>query len=290
MSNSDSTFLPSAEIAVGAPRGTRRGPKKPTPEAVKLEAPPEQVDESWQTQVGNVRRSIVRWLHSAIFAGYSFSLLFHIVLLLAMSLVIFPELIEDPFIQSGMESTEDSAVFDQVVDVRIDVPAGDISQNQLMESAINIEHSTPDAQPVTRSVEDSLDSLLNKEGDQGAGGSLLVVPPNTKTFSKGSFTVWTVPNDPKPGQDYKIMILVKLPSRVERYRATDLAGIVIGTDGYRQPIPGPELRRGNVYLPIEKQQVLFPPIEVPGAASRVRDTIEVRSTTLKEQQRIQIEF
>jgi hypothetical protein len=107
-----------------------------------------------------------------------------------------------------------------------------------------------------------------------------VIPKNARVFRKGSFSAWTVPDDPKPGQDYNIVILVKLPDRVKRYRASDLSGIVIGTDGYTQAIPGPEYKRGKTYLPMKEQtaQLIVP---VPGAASRVKDKIEIRSKTLK---------
>ncbi len=57
-------------------------------------------------------------------------------------------------------------------------------------------------------------------------------PPNATT--RGSFTVWTVPRDPAPGQSYQVFIEVKLPPSVGDYQQSDLRGKVIGTDGYEQ--------------------------------------------------------
>jgi WD40 repeat protein len=42
--------------------------------------------------------------------------------------------------------------------------------------------------------------------------------------SKGSFTVWTVPEVPQPDQHYYIVIQVKLPKGVKNLRSTDLSG------------------------------------------------------------------
>jgi len=143
--------------------------------------------------------------------------------------------------------------------------------------------------PITTGIEDSIESLFDKDGAKGLGGSGFLVPKNTRVFKKGSFSAWTVPNDPDPGQDYVIVVVVKLPTRVKKYRASDLSGIVVGTDGYRQAIPGPAYSRGKVYLPMKDQMVQLK-ITVPGGASRVRDVVEIRSTMLKEKQRIELEF
>ena len=63
------------------------------------------------------------------------------------------------------------------------------------------------------------------------------MPTGGKAVTKGSFTAWTVPKDPKPGQDYKIVIQIKVPETVKRYRIADLSGRVIGTDKYTLDIP-----------------------------------------------------
>jgi hypothetical protein len=74
-------------------------------------------------------------------------------------------------------------------------------------------------------------TAMTKGAGNGGGA-----PKNAVT--KGSFTAWTVPEDPEPGQDYVIVIEIKLPEKVRRYPLKDLSGMVVGTDGWRQAIPG----------------------------------------------------
>ena len=114
----------------------------------------------------------------------------------------------------------------------------------------------------------------------GNGGG---APKNAVT--KGSFTVWTVPEDPEPGQDYVIVIEIKLPEKVQRYPLKDLSGMVVGTDGWRQAIPGKS--QGFARVVDHRTQL---EIRVPGAPRLVRDTIRIRSRILKEQQVLTIVF
>jgi hypothetical protein len=127
-----------------------------------------------------------------------------------------------------------------------------------------------------------------KEGKlRGFGG--FGMPSSGRAVTKGSFAAWTDPEDPSPGEDYKIIILVKLPDRISKYRASDLTGMVIGSDRYRQSIPGPEYLRGTNYLPVEDgvAQLI---VKVPGADRLVKDTIKIRSKLLNEEQDLDIEF
>jgi hypothetical protein len=122
---------------------------------------------------------------------------------------------------------------------------------------------------------------------QGDGTGLLK-PAGKNAVMEGSFTVWTIPDDPIPGETYKIMIEVRLPAKVSRYPRSDLSGMVTGTDGWHQPLPGdatPQLP----YLPVHNHTVQLQ-VEVPGAARRIRDTIELRSKLLKEDQVLKIVF
>lgn len=103
--------------------------------------------------------------------------------------------------------------------------------------------------------------------------------------SAGSFSVWTVPANPKRWEPYTIIIQIRLPDDISEYPLTDLEGIVVGSDGYRKPIPGG--RRG--LLPVLDG---FVRLEVPivSADARVQDTIYVKSRMLAEAQRLQIQF
>ena len=143
--------------------------------------------------------------------------------------------------------------------------------------------------------------------NSGSGGSVLKAPDGKRVVKKGSFSVWTVPKDPLPEQEYQIVIQVRLPNYVRRYRATDLTGEVEGSDRYRQKIPwDPKwknrtdvaltvrkgrlvaLRRGD-FLPV-RDRVAQLVIRVPPAKKLVRDKIRIQSKLLKEQQVLEIVF
>ncbi|WP_373649915.1 hypothetical protein [Schlesneria sp. DSM 10557] len=127
------------------------------------------------------------------------------------------------------------------------------------------------------------------EGGEGEGDGNSVGVPNVRVpgyaQTKGSFSAWADPKDPKPGEDYFVVIQVRLPSNVTKYRGSDVSGNVIGTDGYKQPIR----LKSNVMLPVEDGAVQIR-IPVPGARQLVRDTIRVESKLLKEKQTFEIEF
>ena len=123
-------------------------------------------------------------------------------------------------------------------------------------------------------------------------------PPGGQAVTRGSFTAWTVPTDPLPRMNYMIVIQIKLPRRVRRYTVSDLTGIVIGTDSYRQIIPnGAMTTRNEVLVPITLNQELEIRsnqvqllIRVPGGATLVRDRIDIQSKVLSEQQTLEIVF
>jgi len=290
MSNADSTTWLSAEPSDAVTRRVRKTNRKKSkqpaePKTVQV-APPELSSplthhQEFEWSVSNVIATGKRWFRSAMAAGYGVSLIVHAILLLIMSLVIVSDLIDEDYIVSSISPNEEAIVFDEVMDVRIDMPQGDASTVESLESAMDIETIDHSDNPVLTGVENSVDSLFEREGDNGLGGASFLVPKDVKIFRKGSFTAWTVPNDPKPGEDYDIVIVVKLPDRVKRYRASDLSGIVIGTDGYTQKIPGAEYARGKTYLPLNGREAQLI-VSVPGAASRVRDTIEIRSKFSKK--------
>ena len=113
-------------------------------------------------------------------------------------------------------------------------------------------------------------------------------PAGKNAVTEGSFTVWTEPDDPIPGETYTIMIEVKLPEKVTRYPRHDLVGLVTGTDGWEQQLPG-NAKPLQQYLPVHNHTVQLE-VDVPGAGRRVRDTIQVRSKLLKEEQVLKIVF
>jgi len=110
-------------------------------------------------------------------------------------------------------------------------------------------------------------------------------PGGGKVVKKGRFAAWTVPSDPRPRQDYLIVIEVEYPKTKEtkllRKRRNDLTGTVQGTDTYFQVI-----EKTGYFIPKSNQMV----IPVPGAEMNVRDVIQVRSKILEESQELLIVF
>lgn len=113
-------------------------------------------------------------------------------------------------------------------------------------------------------------------------GNGFQMPAGGKFVKKGSFTAWTVPEDPQPGEDYKIIIQVSYKNKNQKLTPDDITGSVIGTDKYRLMIS----RTTSEIIPDARQVVVY----IPGAAARVRDTIRVYSATLRENQRLEITF
>ena len=118
-----------------------------------------------------------------------------------------------------------------------------------------------------------------------------VFPSNAVT--KGSFTVWAVPANPAPNQNYDIVINVKFPSNVLSYTESDLSGSILGTDNYSQTIAPKASIFSNSnqsfrYVPGSGNATLT--VHVPGAMTKVRDTVNVGSTILKEAQSIIVLF
>lgn len=103
--------------------------------------------------------------------------------------------------------------------------------------------------------------------------------------SKGSFSATTVPADPAPGQNYFVRIRIKLPKGLKQLPRSDISGVIIGSDKYRQQFP--KSKKGN--LPILKGEAVLE-VAVPGAAKLVEDTIRIRSKVLDEEQTLKIVF
>ncbi|MCA9034955.1 MAG: hypothetical protein KDA91_07495 [Planctomycetaceae bacterium] len=127
-------------------------------------------------------------------------------------------------------------------------------------------------------------SRKSKASDKAENASHPVSTPSAAVVV-GSFAVWTEPENPRPGQAYRIIIQVRLPKGTQEYDLSDLEGVVIGSDGYRKPVPGSHSGK----LPISEDCVRFT-VPVVAADVKVRDTVIVRSKMLKEMQQIVIEF
>ena len=108
--------------------------------------------------------------------------------------------------------------------------------------------------------------------------------PATAT-RQGSFSVWTEPANPRPGDPYRIIIQVRLPEHTKKYLVTDLEGVVVGSDGYRNPVPG--FVTGELPIVDGYARLAVP---IVSADKKVRDTVFIRSRLLRETQKLMIDF
>ncbi len=222
-----------------------------------------------------------RWIVGFAATGLGISLIIHILLLLGFSLyIIRTDQAEEFVLSSNIAPGEEELNFEEIVDVRLDVPEPSDSPDQL-----NLLTSQP-----TEMI--TVPSFLEKQGEGKAGEQFgFRIPTGGNVVSKGSFTAWTVPQDPEPRQDYLIIIQIKLPAKIKRYRQEDLSGFLVGDDGYTTPIGE---YRGNKFpkrfygkFDMKAKQFM---IKIPGAAAKVKDEIRIESRILKEKQKLVIVF
>jgi len=150
------------------------------------------------------------------------------------------------------------------------VPALDMPAVSDAFATVAVQESSTDARPKSK---------LPNQRDSAVAN----VPHHAVTA--GSFSVWTVPDNPAPGEPYRIVIQIRLPEGTEKYSVADLEGIIVGSDGYQKMIPG--AFRG--YLPIIDGRVKME-VHVVSADLRVEDTVFVKSKMLREAQRLKIRF
>lgn len=146
----------------------------------------------------------------------------------------------------------------------------------------------------------SSDSAAGDAGDS----PFFRIPESGLAVTKGSFTAWTDPPRPLPEQFYQIIIEVRLPDDITRYRLSDLSGEVVGTDGYHQRLPydvrkpsaarvtgGAEYEtvRRNMTVKVTERKLQLA-IRVPGARRLVMDRIRIKSRRLREDRELTLVF
>ena len=110
-------------------------------------------------------------------------------------------------------------------------------------------------------------------------------PAPPRAVSEGSFSVWTEPSAPEAGEPYRIIVQIRLPPDMEQYDVSDLQGVVVGSDGYRKPIPG--YLKGQLPIQDGYARLVIP---IVSADEHVRDTVLIKSKRLKESQKLLIAF
>ena len=138
---------------------------------------------------------------------------------------------------------------------------------------------------------DPADTMPNQNFSSTDPDLVLPPPPPAAAITKGSFTVWTEPEQPRPRQDYFIVVRVNLPPNIVDYPKTDLSGGIIGTDNYSRDIHS--IAR-PAYILRDRFEAFGNYAElrawVPGAEFLVKDTITIRSKMLDEEQTIYFVF
>lgn len=259
--------------------------------------------------------SLGEQLKSAAAFGYYISGIVHIIAYGTMALVFayFASSWSDepnvPAIRASLDDfnrVDELPQFEEVGQIDLGSPS---SQTSIQKLNTLIQES--DDGKMKSALQDLLPSL-NAVNAAGIGGESdddsfkFRVPESGFAVTKGSFTAWTVPESPEPGERYRIVIQVKLPDGVETYRLSDLFGKVTGTDGYTQGIPYDRNKKFAVsYTNEKKQEVIIESrseridvrnnkiqlvVIVPGAQRLVKDTIKLKSKKLREDHEITLVF
>jgi len=272
----------------GPANGQRNSASRPARNRSRPPAPPKRPKKSGQKRVPIVADSeddepeneltwqerFKEWILGEGGAGYGVSVLVHIVLLAAMSLWMLSQPSEEELITTVEQSEPVDVASIQNIETEVD-----------LKPEIPEQVNKPEIDPAPMSMPDiGVGSLASSLVDTAGGGIDDIIPK--QAITKGSFTVWTEPEDPMPGERYKIMIRVKLKTNAKRIRRSDIKGSVVGTDGYSDHFGGPT-EAG--YYTVRDKRVQFH-VVVPGAVELVKDVIKVESKMLDEKQRIEIVF
>jgi hypothetical protein len=227
------------------------------------------------------------WLSSQGAIGAGVSLVIHAFVLATLALFMVSRIspVESTTIR-GVDGNSDDIGADLVLDSALPLDAGESAPLQMVDISQALE-PTGTGMELSDSMRVGFGGKGQGEGESGDGTSMgvaaLRIPGHAQT--KGSFSAWADPRDPKPGQKYFVVIQIRLPPNLTKYRSSDISGNVIGSDRYRQVIRF----KSTEQFPVENGTVEIR-IAVPGAEKLVRDTIRVESKLLHEKQTFEIEF
>lgn len=259
---------------------------------------------AWKTFLASkwVEEFRQQWLSKAALHGYTVSFVTHLTIGLALSLVVFhSELrklgVDTLMMGDGNDLTAGS--LDGTSMFQVEPPGGQAAAEKVesLEAMLSASAISDALGPSELAVSGAVGGKgLAGTGGQGEGEGEGIgdgvsvggyqMPAGGRAVKKGSFIAWTVPTDPAPGEDYKIIIQVKYAKPSQKISKGDVTGSVIGTDKYRLMFSSKTSDKNSEVI-VEANQIV---IYVPGASARVRDTIRVYSAILKENQQLEIVF
>jgi hypothetical protein len=288
----------------------RRRSKQPSPPTIVVadETPDELTWQEW----------IARRCSGDEGAALGMSLVLHLLLMALLAIVIIGQARSGPIVTTVLPyDGDDNFVLSEPLDTElteVEVDGG-LEQFQLPDMLAD------ESRPIT----DALFAGAGAGESEGIGaadvaaGVQRFVPKNA--VRAGSFTAWTTPtfghpdrgeyytrrfgepdpqpgDSPRPGQPYYITIQIKVPEGRRRFPIRDVTGTITGTDGYQQRLPehtyvldrdGKPTRPRGGSIPVIDGAVQFI-VFVPGARDLVKDTIEVSSELLDEEQTLELVF
>lgn len=277
------------------------------PETVVVHDPTDDVDDP---QMGPIVAALTAASTVSFFSSATFHLLLFGTVAVLSPLLGLDWLIPTEEVQPSLQAAlgdedimDDAAEFEFIADISEQFENPTSSLEQLAAELQRSENGT-----LLTGQDDVWKSILgSKENDPTDDGSgvLLKVPESGLAVTKGSFTAFTIPANPKPREVYSIVIEVRLPDDVREFRVSDLVGEVRGSDKYVQKIPydkdapyaagypvensGIKVLNNSTVLQVEKNRVQII-VKVPGAARMVKDVIRIRSRKLKEEQELTLVF
>ena len=246
--------------------------------------------------------------------GYYLSLLLHILFYVtaAVAFLYFGnQLFDDDLVGVNVrarladEDVQDDQPLEELPEVLIDAPDVPSPLQQMSSSLEAVEDGLIEALKT-----DQMPSLGGSSDDDepaNSSGFLFKLPEAGLAVTKGSFTAWTSPEKPQPNQNYKIIIEMRLPNDVKRYRLSDLSGTVKGSDTFERRIPfdrRPRFKSTSFYTDEDnklkaitgrdtitvRENKIQMVVLIPGGADEVRDVIQISSRRLREKQELELVF
>lgn len=241
------------------------------------------------------------WFHEKILRSrwitYILALYLHLVAIVGLAAIFFQTPLEfNPVTLNAVISDaefQENTAMEIITTELFETPSADMPETS---EALNMSASTDIVKPDLHTLDTLPDSLAAlstnalssaESAKPGHIAKAAKVGPKMprNAVTAGSFSVWTEPENPDPGEPYKIVVQIRVPNDTDQYPVTDLDGVVVGSDGYQKMIPG------NVrgFLPVENGHVRFE-VHIVSADENVQDTVFVRSKVLREAQKLQLRF